>query len=149
MTTTPRTVLLTALSYRRAALADADRYRDDVNAWYRSGDGRSPQWVDMPGWDADGNVFYRPVNLGGRGYRFPECPHGASLWTDYDNICGGCEDGYDPADRRACLDRAWADYREAQARIEYVTGLARFGNRLPADLRDRLVEWAIEPLPKH
>jgi hypothetical protein len=27
------------------------------------------------------------------GHRPHYCFHGTSLWTDYDNICGGCEDG--------------------------------------------------------
>jgi hypothetical protein len=26
--------------------------------------------------------------------QFPACIHGTSLWTDYDNICGGCEESY-------------------------------------------------------
>lgn len=28
------------------------------------------------------------------GYRPHYCPHGTNLWTDYDNICGPCEDGF-------------------------------------------------------
>lgn len=44
-------------------------YDEDVRQWYRSGEGRE-------------------------GYRYPYCIHGTSLTTDYDNICGGCEDGY-------------------------------------------------------
>lgn len=32
-----------------------------------------------------------------QGYRPATCFHGTSLWTDYDNICGPCEDSmYDP-----------------------------------------------------
>lgn len=27
------------------------------------------------------------------GFRPHYCIHGTNLWTDYDNICGGCEDG--------------------------------------------------------
>lgn len=35
--------------------------------------------------------------LSAQGYRPRTCFHGASLWTEYDNICGACEDGeYDP-----------------------------------------------------
>lgn len=69
-------------------LKDAEReYREDVAAWYRSGDGRSPKWYQGP--DDD-----RPHNYGGKGYAYPRCPHGSSRWTDYDNICGPCEDGY-------------------------------------------------------
>jgi hypothetical protein len=28
-----------------------------------------------------------------QGYRPHYCIHGTNQWTDYDNICGGCEDG--------------------------------------------------------
>lgn len=28
------------------------------------------------------------------GHRPHHCFHGMNLWTDYDNICGACEDGY-------------------------------------------------------
>ena len=29
-----------------------------------------------------------------QGYRSHYCEHGTNQWTDYDNICGMCEDGY-------------------------------------------------------
>lgn len=68
-------------SYKRLALALVQQarrryyeYDDEVNEWFRSGDGR-------------------PVRQGGKGYSFPACIHGASLWTDYDIPCGACEDG--------------------------------------------------------
>jgi hypothetical protein len=38
-----------------------------------------------------------------QGYRPHYCEHGTNQWTDYDNICGGCEDGItmsDPGTRR-------------------------------------------------
>lgn len=38
-----------------------------------------------------------------RGYRAHYCEHGTNNWTDYDNICGPCEDGLfmsDPITRR-------------------------------------------------
>lgn len=44
------------------------KYDEDVDAWYRD-----------------------PVN---RGLSYPCCIHGMSNWTDYDNICGGCESGF-------------------------------------------------------
>jgi hypothetical protein len=44
------------------------------------------------------------------GHRPHYCEHGTNNWTDYDNICGGCEDGIsmgDPLQRReAALDSA-------------------------------------------
>src|SRR4051812_25868549 len=82
---------------RRIALAELKElkareaeYRQERADWYRNGDGRSPRWItkNYP----DGRT--RRVNMGGKGYSFPYCEHGSSLWTDYDNICGGCEDGY-------------------------------------------------------
>lgn len=44
------------------------------------------------------------------GYRPRTCEHGTSLWTDYDNICGPCEDGISMGDgmtrREFALDAA-------------------------------------------
>lgn len=44
------------------------------------------------------------------GYRPRTCEHGTSLWTDYDNICGPCEDGITMRDgmtrREFALDSA-------------------------------------------
>lgn len=44
------------------------------------------------------------------GYRPAYCEHGTSLWTDYDNICGPCEDGRTMSDgvqrREYALDSA-------------------------------------------
>ena len=44
------------------------------------------------------------------GYRPHYCEHGTNQWTDYDNICGPCEDGHsmgDPLFRmRYALDMA-------------------------------------------
>lgn len=33
-------------------------------------------------------------NYAKQGYRNHYCVHGTNQWTDYDNICGPCEDGY-------------------------------------------------------
>jgi hypothetical protein len=69
-------------------------YDDAVNAWYRGPD---------------------------QTYRFPNCIHGTSNWTDYDNICGACEDGYghfdylrDLADSLSEAKHRWGKYWEAQ-----------------------------------
>lgn len=44
------------------------------------------------------------------GYRPHYCEHGTNQWTDWDNICGPCEDGLTMADgvqrREAALDSA-------------------------------------------
>lgn len=65
-----------------------DEYEESVNKWYR----------------------HRHLN---QGHTFPVCIHGSSRWTDYDNICGGCEDGDSYFDY---LRVAKAALREAQAR---------------------------------
>lgn len=33
-----------------------------------------------------------------KGYRPHYCEHGTNQWTDYDNICGHCEDGHHLSD---------------------------------------------------
>lgn len=57
-----------------------------------------------------------------RGYRPHYCEHGISLWTEYDNICGGCEDGIsmgDPAQRRErALNEAKERIRKADVLFE-------------------------------
>lgn len=44
------------------------------------------------------------------GYRPHYCEHGTNQWTDYDNICGPCEDGLSMSDgvfrREHALDQA-------------------------------------------
>lgn len=44
-------------------------YEEAVNYWYTHGEGKTKR------------------------YTYPTCEHGTSRWTDYDNICGPCEDG--------------------------------------------------------
>src|SRR4051794_13605472 len=70
-------------------------YMADVEEWYANGDGAASEWVPagtQEWFDAEWDNPDRMVNIGGKGYRYPACEHGMSLWTDYDNICGGCED---------------------------------------------------------
>ena len=76
------------------------------------------------------------------------CIHGTNRWTDYDNICGPCEDGY--TDRELALDWAHRDVRQWIERFHDVTTLqmsARHrGERLPQMLTNQLWAWANEPL---
>lgn len=144
-TKTPTSVLRLALHIRREAVAAVEAHEAEVDAWYRSGEGRSPRWITEHTEDGEP---YR-VNVGGSGYTFPTCPHGMSRWTDYDNICGSCEDGFDPTDRRYCLDLAWNRYNRAMERITDVTSLITAHARtMPEHLRESLVEWALEDFPK-
>jgi hypothetical protein len=52
------------------------------------------------------------------GYRPSQCEHGTNNWTDYDNICGLCEEGItmgDPLIRmRAALDEAKSRWTSTQ-----------------------------------
>lgn len=52
------------------------------------------------------------------GFRPHYCEHGTNQWTDYDNICGGCEDGVSMGDgvfrRQHAIDQA--KRRDAKAR---------------------------------
>lgn len=80
-----------------------------------------------------------------RGYRPEFCIHGTYQWTDYDNICGGCEDGVTL--RQMVVEGALRDVREFRRRLD-VTGTAvgvaaREG--MPLDQKP-LWEWAKEPL---
>lgn len=56
-----------------------------------------------------------------RGHRTHYCEHGTNMWTDYDNICGGCEDGWsngDPGQRRErALNEAKRVYAQAETLI--------------------------------
>lgn len=55
------------------------------------------------------------------GYRAHYCEHGTNLWTDYDNICGPCEDGRTNSDPMQRRERALAEakriYGQAEALI--------------------------------
>lgn len=48
-----------------------------------------------------------------QGYRNHYCVHGTNLWTDYDNICGPCEDGYGSWDYQLFAELAIQNAREA------------------------------------
>ena len=110
-------------------------YREDREEWYRSGDGRRAKWFQRPGDD-------RPYNYGGKGYSFPAaCVHGSNAWTDYDNICGPCEDGYSVY--QLALWEAQEKVAEYNKRLEWV---ASAPHALPHDVRMDLFEWVREPV---
>lgn len=54
-----------------------------------------------------------------QGYRPQYCIHGTNTWTDYDNICGGCEDGIYPQDMTYMdvLKATLEEYREVNKRL--------------------------------
>jgi hypothetical protein len=122
-----RDTLKRALVYLAAIKNAWNAYQEDRDAWYTTGDGKR------------------------RGYRYPYCFHGASLWTDYDNICAGCEDGfngYNPMTfYRYALDNAKTDYAVAASRCEWLWGSKEL-HELPSDLRNQLIDWCMEPMSR-
>lgn len=44
-------------------------------------------------WLEECEEYRRPALGAPNGYRPHYCEHGTDRWTDFDNICGGCEDG--------------------------------------------------------
>lgn len=128
-------------------------YDAEVADWYESGDGQSPDW----GWDecgacngageSDGHRCLHcdagqiRVNRGGQGHTYPVCIHGMSRWTDYDNICGGCEESLTEAEEAeriahnvtVAIDERCAWQRSAPS-------------DLPDDLRQAVLTYALEPI---
>lgn len=124
-----------ALKILRELKARDAEYRQDREDWYLRGDGRSPKWYQGP--DDD-----RPYNYGGKGYSYPCCPHGTSNWTDYDNICGRCEDGYSVY--QWAVWEATERVAKARERIDWIVSA-------PSSLRHTemhrdLIDWAMEPI---
>lgn len=94
-------------------------HEDDVSRWYR----------------------HRHIN---EGHSYPACIHGASNWTDYDNICGPCENGYTYfdylRDARESLDEAqnrWTKYWEAQHHYIWM-----ISNGYDAEKAGQFSQWA-------
>lgn len=84
------------------------------------------------------------------GYRPAHCFHGVSLWTDYDPMCGPCEDGYgyfDPnAYRRLALDEAARAYARQQERVDMLVKLMGMG--APVQIAE-LGAWATQPVQSY
>ena len=83
-----------------------------------------------------------------QGHRPHYCIHGTNQWTDYDNICGGCEDGdnyfhYESAGRKAIDDakRAMATMYE---RIDIYVKL----DRERAPIHGDFIAWVSEPVER-
>lgn len=83
-----------------------------------------------------------------KGYSVSHCIHGTSLWTDYDPMCGPCEDGY--------------GYWDYQLHAEDVLGLVRSARRecvkrqrmvadlmvMGAPVTGEMVTWASAPIER-
>lgn len=113
-------------------------YEEEVRAWYASGDGRSPNWrVEF----TESGEPYQ-WNAGGRGYAFPACIHGASRWTDYDNICGPCEDSL-----TMHQEALYAGHRDAHAFLDRMSVVQYATDQhVPQSIVDDLTEWAMSML---
>lgn len=124
-----------ALKILRDLKAREREYREEREEWYRAGDGRRPKWYQGP--DDD-----RPYNYGGRGYSFPSaCVHGSNAWTDYDNICGPCEDGYSLYQLAIWeADKRMTDHRE---RRDWLFAAPKSFNW---DGRRDLIDWVMAPI---
>jgi hypothetical protein len=131
-------VMIAARVYVKRLRTAYAQYEEDVNAWYSRGDGRSPKWHVF----IEGDDVYQ-ANVGGKGYAYPECIHGASRWTDYDNICGPCEDGLSL--HQLAMSYAWQDVHEYMRRTE-VLGAAMRANA-PHEATEALTTWALDALP--
>ena len=124
-----------ALQRLRALKAREAEYRADREEWYRSGDGRRPNWRTDP-------ETGRSHNYGGKGYSYPYCPHGMSLWTDYDNICGGCEDGYSVYQLALwSAQEMVAEYNERSDWLLNAPNALRH-----SDMYRDLIDWVLAPL---
>jgi hypothetical protein len=81
------------------------------------------------------------------GYRPSHCFHGTYLWTDYDPMCGPCEDGYgyfDPnAYRRLALDEAQRAHAKQDERVDMLVKLMQMG--APVQIAE-LGAWATQPV---
>lgn len=96
-------------------------------------------------YESDCDLSYR------HGYRPSRCFHGTNLWTDYDPMCGPCEDGLGWFDREAyrkiSLDMARRDLDEFYKRLQIYTQLQT--NNVPGIDYGQLIEWVGEPVNKH
>jgi hypothetical protein len=73
-----------------------------------------------------------------RGHRAHYCEHGTNQWTDYDNICGPCEDGYSLRDKlvrwQLAKEEAVTRHRRAMDMINWATRAAEHGMTAVVDM---------------
>lgn len=90
------------------------------------------------------------------GYRPHYCEHNTNLWTDYDNICGGCEDGVTMSDgvqrRTEAIRQAKAILAEQTELFAALETLARPGIRMKmsasaySEMHTAVVNFAVSRL---
>lgn len=84
------------------------------------------------------------------GHRPHYCIHGTNQWTDYDNICGGCEDSLTVWDMAE--NAAWARHTRYLHVLDQMSALSRDEQhhrteRTPQYVIDAYVKWLIEVSP--
>ncbi|QOI67628.1 hypothetical protein SEA_BEUFFERT_261 [Streptomyces phage Beuffert] len=127
-----------ALKILRALKKREAEYRAEREEWYRAGDGRPRKMYQGP--DDD-----RPYNYGGKGYAFPyACVHGSSAWTDYDNICGPCEDGYSVY--QLAIWEAQERVHKTQKRLDWLLSAPPEFKREFDEMFSELLDWSFRPV---
>lgn len=85
------------------------------------------------------------------GYQYPYCPHGTSLITDYDPMCGDCENGYQnfhyESEARDAIDAAKYAVAERDKRVDAIVHLFTKLGATWDDLQspDHINEWIKRP----
>lgn len=79
------------------------------------------------------------------GYRPQTCEHGTNQWTDYDNICGPCEDGLSMGDP---LFRRGYAIAEAKHKHQAIRDLLSAGFLVQKELAKVNVEFDLAPIWK-
>lgn len=79
-------------------------------------------------WEAEREMYHS------QGYRAKYCEHGTYMWTDWDPMCPGCEDGHTMSDgvqrRRVALEEAKCRYRMLNDTIALQAEADRLGIRI-------------------
>lgn len=75
------------------------------------------------------------------GFRPHYCKHGTNMWTDYDNICGACEDG--ATNYQLALMRARSDVATFRQRMAW---LDTAPTGMPREQLSTLIDWACSPM---
>lgn len=83
------------------------------------------------------------------GHRPNYCIHGTNQWTDYDNICGGCEEGVTLLNMSVM--RAESYVLEARRRMDLAVSLMGLQSSDLAAMgivlnSERVVDWAMRPM---
>lgn len=75
------------------------------------------------------------------GFRPHYCEHGTNNWTDYDNICGGCEDGRTMGDPMQRMEYALDSAKRREAQVKAVCEAAMALSKLVPNI-DLKPAWA-------